>query len=116
MSKSEFAKRHSSEAAAIFSAGTETKRHPIIMKYTLLNHLPKEHYDRSKEAALMGAWKAYVEAIQASGVLTDSVGLQLPETATMVSVRNGKRRAHAGPYAETQELLGVLFGIAGREL
>jgi hypothetical protein len=81
------------------------------MKYALLPHLPKEHYDGRNDAALMGAWKAYVEAIQASGVLTESVGLQLPETATMVSVRNGKRQVHDGPYAETKELLGGIFII-----
>jgi hypothetical protein len=81
------------------------------MKYALLNHLPKESFDARNDPALMSAWKAYVDTIQASGILTNSVGLQPPDKATMVSVRNGKRQVHDGPYAETKELLGGLFII-----
>jgi hypothetical protein len=81
------------------------------MKYAILFHLTKEDYDRSKDAALVGAWRAYIDALQASGVLTDSIGLQPPEMATMVSVRDGKRQVHDGPYAETKEFLGGVFII-----
>jgi hypothetical protein len=75
------------------------------MKYALLNHLPLEQFEARKDPALISAWKSYVEAIQASGVLMESVGLQPPDKATMVSVRSGKRHVHDGPYAESKELL-----------
>lgn len=81
------------------------------MKYALLNHLPLEQFEARKDPALISAWKSYVEAIQASGVLMESVGLQPPDKATMVSVRSGKRHVHDGPYAESKELLGGLFII-----
>jgi hypothetical protein len=32
-------------------------------------------------------------------------GLESPRTATTVSVRDGKRQVHDGPYAETKEFL-----------
>jgi hypothetical protein len=32
-------------------------------------------------------------------------GLESPQTATTVSVRDGKRHVHDGPYAETKEFL-----------
>jgi hypothetical protein len=81
------------------------------MKYALLNHLPLEQFEARKDPALISAWKSYVEAIQASGVLMESVGLQPPDKATMVSVRSGKRHVHDGPYAESKELLGGLFDV-----
>jgi hypothetical protein len=79
------------------------------MKYALLNHLPLEQFEARKDPALISAWKSYVEAIQASGVLMESVGLQPPDKATMVSVRSGKRHVRDGPYAESKELLGGLL-------
>jgi len=40
------------------------------------------------------------------GIFVAGAGLGSPQTATMVSVRNGKRQVHDGPYAETKEFLG----------
>lgn len=38
-------------------------------------------------------------------------GLQLPETATTVRIRDGQRQVHDGPYAESKEMLGGFFLI-----
>ncbi len=49
------------------------------MKYALLNHLPLEQFEARKDPALISAWKSYVEAIQASGVLMESAWLVVDE-------------------------------------
>jgi hypothetical protein len=56
-----------------------------------------------------GAWNAYIGALGAAGVIVSGNGLQPPETATMVSLRDGQRRVHDGPYADTKEQLGGYF-------
>jgi hypothetical protein len=76
-----------------------------IMKYALLVHLSQEFFDRPKEAADVAAGKAYGEALQAAGVFVGGAGLESPRTATIVSVRDGKRHVHDGPYPETKEYL-----------
>ena len=45
------------------------------------------------------------EALQAAGVFVGGAGLESPQAATTVSVRDGKRQVHDGPYAETKEFL-----------
>ena len=44
-------------------------------------------------------------------MVTGGAGLQPPQTITMVSVRDGKRHVHDGPYAETKEFLGGFLVI-----
>jgi hypothetical protein len=77
-----------------------------IMKYALLFHEKNEHFARRQEPGFMDAWMAYISTIHAAGIFTAGAGLLPPESATMVSVRNGKRNVHDGPYAETKEFLG----------
>src|SRR4029077_13840899 len=76
------------------------------MKYALLVHGSQEYFDRGKEAAYIAAGMAYAEALRAAGIFVGGAGLKSPQTATTVSVRNGKRQVHDGPYAETKEFLG----------
>lgn len=78
------------------------------MKYALLVHIPQEQFNHRDEAAA-AAGRAYGEALRAAGIFIGGAGLGLPHTATTVSVRDGKRQVHDGPYAETKEFLG---GIA----
>jgi hypothetical protein len=75
------------------------------MKYALLIHESQEYFDRPKDAASFAAGRAYGEALQAAGVFVGGAGLESPQTATTVSVRDGKRHVHDGPYAETREFL-----------
>jgi hypothetical protein len=75
------------------------------MKYALLVHQSQEYFDRGANGAAIAAGKAYGEALQAAGVLIGGAGLESPQTATTVLVRNGKRQVHDGPYAETKEFL-----------
>ena len=80
------------------------------MKYALLVHQSQEHFDQRDNVARMAAGKAYGEALQAAGIFVGGAGLESPQAATTVSIRDGKRQVHDGPYAETKEFLGG-FGI-----
>jgi hypothetical protein len=77
-----------------------------IMKYILLVNESQDVTERRNDPTLRAAGMAYGEALRAAGVIVTAAGLQPPETATIVSVRDGKRQVHDGPYAETKEFLG----------
>jgi hypothetical protein len=80
------------------------------MKYALLIHESSEHFERRQDPTAIGAGRAYGEALQAAGVFIGGAGLEPPQTATTLSVRDGKPRVHDGPYAETKEFLaGIAF-------
>jgi len=102
MSKCTVAARHYCGVVGILPARTKTKRKPVIMKYALLVHGSQEYFDRGKDAAYIAAGMAYGEALRAAGVFVGGAGLRSPQTATTVSVRDGKRHVHDGPYAETK--------------
>ena len=53
----------------------------------------------------MQAWRLYMEAMAAAGILGDTKRLDA-FNPTSVSVRNGKRQVQDGPFADTKELLG----------
>lgn len=67
--------------------------------------------DPNQAPAYFGAWAAYVKAIAESGIMVSGLGLQPPDTATTVRIRDGKRVLHDGPYAEAKEILGGFFVI-----
>ena|ERR1700730_7527713 len=75
------------------------------MKYALLVHQSQEYFDRRNDAAAVAAGRAYGEALHAAGVFIGGAGLESPKAATTVSIRDGKRQIHDGPYAETKEFL-----------
>jgi hypothetical protein len=75
------------------------------MKYALMVHQSQEQIERRPEPALQAAGRAYGEALQAAGIFIGGAGLESPRAATTVSVRDGKRHIHDGPYAETKEFL-----------
>lgn len=75
------------------------------MKYAILVHEPQEYFERRKDPAAIAAGRAYGEALQAAGVFVGGAGLASPQAATTLSLRDGKRQVHDGPYAETKEFL-----------
>ena len=64
------------------------------MKYALLVHVNKEAVDQFKDAnakvTAKAAGMAYGQALWAAGVFVARGGLESAQTATVVSVRNGK--------------------------
>lgn len=61
--------------------------------------------------AMMQAWYAYGEALLEAGAKVNDHALQLPDTATVVDVREGKTITRDGPFAETKEVLGGYYII-----
>lgn len=75
------------------------------MHYALLVHQSQEHFDRRNDTTAMAAGRAFAEALQAAGIFVGGAGLESPQKAATVSVRDGKRQVQDGPYAETKEFL-----------
>lgn len=75
------------------------------MKYILLVRHSQEIFDRPHDPAAAAAGRAYGEALRAAGVFVAGAGLEPPQHATTVSVRDGKRQVQDGPYAESKEFL-----------
>lgn len=53
-----------------------------------------------------GAWQAYYRALVEAGVYIEGDPLEVPETATTIRLKEGKRRVQDGPFAYTKEQLG----------
>jgi hypothetical protein len=80
------------------------------MNYTLLIYESDSDFarrrDPQKQAAYVAAWPPYLRALLDAGVLISGAGLEPPEAATTVKLRDGKRMVQDGPYAEAKEQLG----------
>lgn len=85
------------------------------MKYTLLIYESQKglelRTDPSSGGNYMSAWRLYASGMMDAGLLAGGSGLDLPETATVVRVIDGKQLVQDGPYAETKEQLGGFFVI-----
>jgi hypothetical protein len=78
------------------------------MQFALLIYQSPEAFAARKNDdndPYLGAWRGYYKALVAAGVYVGGDPLQLPETATTVRVKEGKRRVQDGPYADTKEQL-----------
>jgi len=85
------------------------------MQYMLIFKETLESFAQRKDAKASpeywGAWMAYVSALQGSGKVVNGDGLEAPQTATIVRLRDGKRQIQDGPYPDTREHLGGYFVI-----
>lgn len=72
--------------------------------------------DPAEAPAYWGAWNAYIGALYQSGVVVSGNGLQAPETATTIRIRDGKRMVQDGPFADSKEQLGGYFIIEAPDL
>jgi hypothetical protein len=87
----------------------------LAMEYTILIYETSD--DRptrsSPDVALSysAAFAAYTKTLVDAGVMVGGAGLQPPETATTIQLRDGKRHVQDGPYADTKEQLGGYFVI-----
>lgn len=75
------------------------------MKYILLTRATQETFSQPPDPAAVAAGRAYGQALFAAGVFVAGAGLGSPDSTSTVSVRDGKRQVHDGPYAETKEFL-----------
>ena len=85
------------------------------MQYSILIYLSPDQFaartDPDQREAFWGAFVPYMQALYAAGIVVAGAGLEAPETATTVDLREGKRLVQDGPYAETKEQLGGVFII-----
>jgi hypothetical protein len=63
------------------------------MKYILLVHHPKGTFDAPKDPADVAAGRAYGAALHAAGIFVAGAGLESPQNATSVSVRDAFERS-----------------------
>lgn len=79
------------------------------MEYVLTFQQPAQVYevqaDPIQGPAVLEAWKLYMDAMGAAGVLRGGNKLEAL-SATSVRIRDGKRQIQDGPFADTKELLG----------
>lgn len=84
-------------------------------QYVILNYedldVMKRRDDPEHAEAYWGAWMAYVKAINEAGIVRGGEGLDLPSTATTVTLKNGKQVVQDGPFADTKEQLAGFFII-----
>src|ERR1700759_2849220 len=84
------------------------------VKYLLLMYQNKKamkNLPKDEGRELHGAFMAYVEAMNKSGVLLGNHGLRPTSEATTVRAPEGKASVLNGPYAETREQLAGYFLI-----
>jgi hypothetical protein len=89
------------------------------MQYLLLIYNAEQNWTALSEAdrnALMGDYMSFTESIAKSGHYKGGNALQPISTATTVRVRNGKRQAADGPFAETREQLGGYYLVDAANL
>lgn len=87
------------------------------MKYAIIVYESENDFrrrgseDKQENEAYWGAFSAYYGALQEAGVLAGGEGLQGPDTATLLQVKDGERTVQDGPYADSKEQLGGFFLI-----
>ena len=93
-----------------------------MMQYMLLIHTDETAMREARAAAkggppeMMGAYRAYTEAMVQAGVFKAGDALQPSDTATVVRVRDGKTQVLDGPYAEAKEQLAGYYLIEAKDL
>ena len=89
------------------------------MKYMLNIYGDMSEYADAKPEQLaeeMAKYEAYDREVNAAGVFVAGEGLQPPEAATMVKVRDGERLVTDGPFAETKEQIGGFYVLDCKDL
>jgi hypothetical protein len=91
----------------------------MIMQYLLLIYNNERNWTDLGDAEvgeLMGDYHSFTESIAKSGHYKGGNALQPTNTATTVRVRDGKRTATDGPFAETREQLGGYYLVDAKDL
>lgn len=85
------------------------------MHYMLLLNEPESEFakrnDPAQTGAYWGGWNDFIGAMAQAGVIVKGDGLQPPQMATTVRLRDGKRLVQDGPFADAKEQLGGYFVI-----
>ncbi|MBV9343193.1 MAG: YciI family protein [Acidobacteria bacterium] len=86
------------------------------MKYMLLIYADENAWTEPERQHCYGESTELAHQLRAKGQYISASPLQPVTTATSVSVREGKRIVHDGPFAETREQLGGYFMVEAKDL
>jgi hypothetical protein len=89
------------------------------VQYMLLDYVQEAGWTaltKAEQVQWLGAYKAYLEAMEAAGVLRTSLGLHPTASATTVRTAEGKLQVLDGPYADSKEQLGGFHLIEAPDL
>jgi hypothetical protein len=89
------------------------------MQYILMDYVNEDGWptlSRADQERWLGAYVAYMKAMEDAGVLKSSRGLKPSSEATTVRVVDGKTQALDGPYADSKEQLGGFHIIEAPDL
>jgi hypothetical protein len=89
------------------------------MRFLCIVHVDEEKMARlseSEDIALMDAAIEFDDELRRRGLLLAAGPLQLPGTARVVRVRQGKPSVVDGPYAETKETVGGFLLLDVRDM
>jgi hypothetical protein len=89
------------------------------MQYMMMDYVQEQGFhqlSKEEQERWLGAYRAYMDAMQKAGVLRISGGLKPPSTGTTVRMTNGKIQVLDGPYADTKEQLGGFHIIEALDL
>lgn len=67
--------------------------------------------DKAQYKAYMDGWYAFGGSLEKAGILKCGAALLGPETATVISIKDGKRVVEDGPFTDSKEQLGGYFVI-----
>lgn len=85
------------------------------MQYTMMFYLSPAEFsartDPEQRAAFWGAFLPYMKAVKDAGIFAGGAGLEPPDTATTIKLKDGMRLVQDGPYADTKEQVGGFFVI-----
>jgi hypothetical protein len=85
------------------------------MNYTLLFYLTPDEFSARKDPvrreAFWASFMPYMKAVKDAGIFVSGAGLDVPETASTISIIDSRTVVQDGPYADTKEQLGGLFVI-----
>jgi hypothetical protein len=83
------------------------------MNYTLVIYESAEDFAARKDPAKRDAYWSrippFLKALKDAGVFVGGAGLETPDTATTIRLRDGQRLVQDGPYAEAKEQLAGFF-------
>ena len=89
------------------------------MKYLLLIYTAEDGQPDTESAdgrAMNEAYFSYTTELVESGKFVAGEALQSTDTATTVTVRDGKTLTTDGPFAETNEVLGGFYMVDATDL
>lgn len=89
------------------------------MQYILMDYVNESGWpmlSKAEQEHWLGAYKAYMKAMEEAGALKSSRGLKPSSEATTVRIKDGKTQALDGPYADSKEQLGGFHIIEAPDL